>query len=124
MYPGQHAHTTPDKLAQIMAGTGEVTTYRELDEAANRLAQLLHSRGLREGDHISIFAENNRRYYEVYWAAMTSGLYFTAINRYLSPEEAAYLVNDSGSTVLITTEAMADTASKLLDLIPVAARTG
>ena len=117
MYPGEHARTTPDKPAQIMASTGEVTTYRELDENANRLAQLLHSRGLREGDHISIFAENNRRYFEVYWAAMTSGLYFTAINRYLSPEEAAYLVNDSGSTVLITTEAMANTASELVDLI-------
>ena len=118
MYPGQHARTTPDKPAQIMAGTGEVTTYRELDEAANRLAQLLYERGLREGDHISIFAENNRRYYEVYWAAMTSGLYFTTINRYLSPEEAAYLVNDSGSVVLITTEAMADTATKMLARIP------
>ena len=117
MYPGEHARTAPDKPAQIMAGTGEVTTYRELDEAANRLAQLLYDRGLREGDHISMFAENNRRYYEVYWAAMTSGLYFTAINRYLSPEEAAYLVNDSGSTVLFTTEAMANTASKLLELI-------
>ena len=117
MYPGQHARTTPDKAAQIMAGTGEVTTYRELDEAANRLAQLLYERGLREGDHISIFAENNRRYFEVYWAAMTSGLYFTAINRYLSPEEAAYLVNDSGSTVLITTEVMANTASQLAELI-------
>ena len=118
MYPGHHARTTPVKAAQIMASTGEVTTYRELDEAANRLAQLLYDRGLREGDHISILAENNRRYFEAYWAAMTSGLYFTTINRYLSPEEAAYLVNDSGSTVLITTKAMATTATKMLDLIP------
>ena len=118
MYPGHHARNTPDKAAQIMAGTGEVTTYRELDDSANRLAQLLHDRGLREGDHLSILAENNRRYYEAYWAAMTSGLYFTTINRYLSPEEAAYLVNDSGSTVLITTAAMADAATKMLDLIP------
>ena len=118
MYPGHHAQTTPDKAAQIMASTGEVTTYRELDDSANRLAQLLYERGLREGDHISIYAENNRRFYEVFWAAMTSGLYFTTINRYLSPEEAAYLVNDSGSIALITTAAMADPATKMLDLIP------
>ena len=118
MYPGKHAQTMPDKPAQIMASTGEVTTYRELNDAANRLAQLLYERGLREGDHISIFAENNRRFYEAFWAAMTSGLYFTTINRYLSPEEAAYLVNDSGSTALITTAAMADPATKMLDLIP------
>ena len=118
MYPGHHARTTPDKAAQIMASTGEVTTYRELDEAANRLARLLHDRGLREGDHISILAENHPRYYEAFWAAMISGLYFTTINRYLSAEEAAYLVNDSGSSVLITTNAMANTAAQLLDLIP------
>ncbi len=118
MYPGQHARTTPDKAAQIMASTGEVTTYRELDEGANRLAQLLYDRGLREGDHISILAENNQRYFEAFWAAMTSGLYFTAINRYLSPEEAAYLVTDSGSNVLITTSAMENTAAQMLDLIP------
>ena len=101
-----------------MASTGEVTTYRELDEAANRLAQLLYDRGLREGDHISILAENHPRYYDAFWAAMTSGLYFTTINRYLSPEEAAYLVNDSGSSVLITTAAMANTAGQMLGLIP------
>ncbi len=118
MYPGHHARTTPDKAAQIMASTGEVTTYRELDEAANRLAQLLYDRGLREGDHISILAENHPRYYEAFWAAMISGLYFTTINRYLSPEEAAYLVNDSGSNVLITTNVMANTAAQMLDLIP------
>lgn len=118
MYPGHHSRSTPDKAAQIMASTGKVTTYRELDDAANRLARLLHDRGLREGDHISIFAENHPRYYEAFWAAMTSGLYFTTINRYLSPEEAAYLVNDSGSSVLITTAAMAKTAAQMLDLIP------
>ncbi|MXZ78200.1 MAG: acyl-CoA synthetase [Acidimicrobiia bacterium] len=118
MYPGHHARTTPDKAAQIMASTGEVTTYRELDEAANRLARLLHDRGLREGDHISILAENHPRYYEAFWAAMISGLYFTTINRYLSAEEAAYLVNDSGSNVLITTNAMANTTGQMLDLIP------
>ncbi|MDE0614988.1 MAG: acyl-CoA synthetase [bacterium] len=118
MYPGHHARTTPDKAAQIMASTGEVTTYLELDEAANRLARLLHDRGLREGDHISILAENHPRYYEAFWAAMISGFYFTTINRYLSAEEAAYLVNDSGSNVLITTNAMANTAAQMLDLIP------
>ena len=82
MYPGKHAETTPERAAQIMAATGEVTTYGELDDGVNRLARLLHERGLREGDHVSILAENHPRYFEVYWAAMTSGLYFTTINRY------------------------------------------
>jgi long-chain acyl-CoA synthetase len=117
VYPGRYAATTPDKPAVIMAGSGEVVTYRELDDASARLAQLLYARGLRPGGKVAILAENHLRYVEVYWAAMRSGLYLTAVNRYLSPEEAAYLVNDSGATALITTSAKADAAVPLLDLI-------
>ena len=118
MYPGIHAIEHPDKPAVVMAGSGEVVTYRELDERSNRLAQLWWKQGLRPGGHVAILAENTPRYYEVYWAALRSGLYLTAINRYLSPEEAAYLVNDSGSTSLVTTRAMAETASGMLPLVP------
>ena len=95
MYPGTWAEATPDKDAIVMGG-GERVTYRELNDRSMQLAQLLHARGLRPGDHIAIFAENHPRYYEVYWAAMRSGLYLTAVNRHLKADEAAYLVNDSG----------------------------
>ena len=101
-----------------MARTGQQITYRELDDASNRLAQLWWQRGLRPGGHVAILAENHPRYFEVYWAALRSGLYLTAINRYLSAEEAAYLVNDSGSVCLVTTRAMAETATEMLPLIP------
>lgn len=74
MYPGQHATTTPDKPAIVMACSGESVSYRQLDEGSNRLAQWLYSQGLRTGDHIAILAENHPRYFEVYWAALRSGL--------------------------------------------------
>jgi long-chain acyl-CoA synthetase len=118
VYPGLHATSTPDKPAVVMGGSGQVTTYRELDDASARLAQLLYARGLRPGDKIALLAENHPRYFEVYWAALRSGFYLTAVNRYLSPEEAAYLVNDSGATALISTAALAKTAVDLLDLVP------
>ncbi len=118
MYPGLHAADRPDEPAVIMAGSGRVTTYRELEDRSNRLAQLWWERGLRPGGHVAILAENTPRYYEAYWAAVRSGLYLTAINRYLSTDEAAYLVNDSGSTSLVTTAAMAETASGMLARIP------
>jgi long-chain acyl-CoA synthetase len=118
MYPGTFAAITPDKPAVIMGRSREVVTYRELDERSARLAQLLYARGLRPGDKIALLAENHPRFYEVYWAAMRSGLYLTAVNRYLAPAEAAYLVNDSGATVCITTAQMAPTAVPMLELIP------
>lgn len=117
MYPGAFASTTPDKPAIVM-GDGQSTTYRELDDRSAQLAQLFYARGLRRGDHIAILAENHVRYFEVYWAALRSGLYLTAVNRYLKADEAAYLVNDSGAVALVTTAAMASTATALIELSP------
>jgi acyl-CoA synthetase (AMP-forming)/AMP-acid ligase II len=101
-----------------MGGNGETITYRELDERSARLAQLLHARGLRPGDRIALLAENHPRCFEVFWAAMRSGLYFTAVNRHLSVEEAAYIVDDSEASVLIATAALANTAVAMADLTP------
>src|SRR5215471_14501726 len=54
---GQIAAQTPDKPAVIMAGSGEVRTFRELNEESNRLAQLMRAEGLRPGDHIAFMLE-------------------------------------------------------------------
>jgi acyl-CoA synthetase (AMP-forming)/AMP-acid ligase II len=117
MYPGLHAANTPRKPAIVM-GAGTSVSYQELEDRSARLAQLLSARGLRRGDNVAILAENHPRFFEVYWAAIRSGLYLTAVNWHLTPEEAAYLVVDSGSQVLISTSHLADTASALLDFIP------
>jgi acyl-CoA synthetase (AMP-forming)/AMP-acid ligase II len=114
VYPGVHAKTTPDKPALIMGGSGEVVTYRELDQRSNQLARLWRDHGLRPGDHVAIFSENQARYLEVMWAALRSGLYATTINSYLSAEEVAYILEDSGSRSLVTTTAKAEEAAAAL----------
>ena len=48
MYPGRYARTQPNHPAVIMAGTGEIITYGELEARSNRLAHFLRSRGLSE----------------------------------------------------------------------------
>jgi len=118
MYPGKFAELTPDKPAIIMAGSGEVVTYKQLDDRSNQLAQLMWSAGLRPGDHVALFADNHPRYFEVVWAALRSGLYLTTINRYLQADEASYVVQDCGAKVLVATEQCADVAGALLDDIP------
>ena len=103
MYPGKWADIFPDKPAVIDTATGARRTYGELNDRSNQLARLLHDKGLRRGDHISIFAENHIAWFDVVWAAMRSGLYLTTVNRYLTDEEAAYIVDNSESQVLVTT---------------------
>ncbi|WP_166391066.1 acyl-CoA synthetase [Nocardioides ochotonae] len=114
MYPRTHALAHPDKPAVVME-TGEVVSYAELEDRSTRLARLLRARGLRPGDQVSIWAENHPRYYEVYWAAMRSGLYVTGINRHATPEEAAYILTDSDTRALITSAAMAERAVGVRD---------
>jgi long-chain acyl-CoA synthetase len=118
MWPGENAGRWPDKPAYVMAGTGEAVTYRELDERSNRLAQLLYHNGLRFGDHVAIFMENNARYLEVAWAAQRSGLYFTAINFHFNAEEVAYIVENCDARALVTSAALGDVVRELAPLLP------
>jgi fatty-acyl-CoA synthase len=67
MYPGHWATVSPEKPALINAATGDVVTFRELNDRSNRLAQLMWERGLRRGDHIAILMENHARYFDVIW---------------------------------------------------------
>lgn len=116
MYPGAHARTHPDRIAVRMAD-GPGITYAELDERSIRLARELRGRGLQVGDGIAILSENHVRFFEVYWAAVRSGLYITAINRHSTPDEAAYIVADSGSKVLICSHGLRETVGGLLPLL-------
>ncbi len=118
MFPGTHAQTTPDKPAQIMAGSGETTTYRQLDDGSNRLAQLWWQHGLRPGDHVALMAENHPRYLEVYWAAIRSGLYFTTVNSHLSADEAGYVVDDCGARSMIASRALGEVAEAMVAHTP------
>ena len=112
-----HAAATPDRIATIMAGSGESLTYGELNERSIRLAHHLHASGLRPGDVVALFMENNIRYHEVYWAVVRSGMYVCAVNKFLTAEEVVYIVNDSGSKALITSAALGPIARDLLGAI-------
>ena len=46
MHPSTHAASHPDKPAIIVAETGAVISYAELDAASNRAAQLFRAHGL------------------------------------------------------------------------------
>ena len=73
-HPQFHAQKQPQKAACILANTGEVMTYAELDAQSNQLAQLFYSRGLRAGDHIAYQMENSHCFLQIAWAAQRSGL--------------------------------------------------
>src|SRR3954453_23767828 len=118
MFAREKAKTDPDLAAFIMATTGETLTFGEYEARSNRMAHLFRETGLRAGDHIPIFMENNLRMLEIEGGAERTGLYFTCINSYLAPDEVAYIVNDSQSKVVISSRAKREIAIQLPALCP------
>jgi len=117
-HPSIHARTQPDKIAYQMAGSGKAITYRELDELSNRGAQLFRALGLKAGDHIALLMENRLAFMEICWAAQRSGLYYTAISRYLTQDEIAYIVKDCGAKLVITSPKCAEQIEGLITGAP------
>ncbi|MEE3754976.1 acyl-CoA synthetase [Mycobacterium intracellulare] len=114
MYPGTHAAAAPDRPAVILAETGVTLTYGDLDERSARLASALHGLGVRRGDVVAMLTDNVAEAFEIYWAALRSGLYVTAINRHLAVGEAAYIVRDSGARVLFASAGVRDLAQQMV----------
>jgi long-chain acyl-CoA synthetase len=118
VYPGKGAAKCADKPAFVMAETGEAVSYAELEVRSNRLAHLLRAHGLRRLDHYAIFMENNARYVESCCAGTRTGLYYTCVNSFLTPDELAYILNNSESKVLITSQAKRSVAMAALASCP------
>jgi long-chain acyl-CoA synthetase len=110
VHPKHWAKSTPEKSAIVVASTGERVTYLELDRRSNRLARLLRARGLSAGDVIAVLMENHPRFFEIFWAAQRSGLYFTPISWRLKADEAAYVLENSGAATLFATPRCAQLA--------------
>jgi long-chain acyl-CoA synthetase len=108
----------PSHPAIVMALSGETITHGQLEARANKIAHLLRAVGLRRGDHYAIFMENHPRRIECGMAGERSGLYYTGVNSYLTPSELAYILNNSMSQVLITSQSHLAVAHKALRVSP------
>jgi long-chain acyl-CoA synthetase len=106
----------------VIADTGETLTYRQLDDGSNRFAQLLRSLGLTPGDRIAVMLRNSTDFPIVYWGATRCGVFITLLSTHLKAAEAAYILGDSGSRVLVLSASLGDTpralAAAAAELIP------
>ncbi|MBA6412611.1 acyl-CoA synthetase [Parahaliea sp. F7430] len=113
-HPSITAQTYPHKPAIIMANSGEIVTYGQLDERSNQGAHLFRSLGLKKGDHIGMMMENNRQFLEICWAAQRAGIIFTPISTHLQQAETAYILENCGARLFIGSYNLRNVASKLL----------
>ena len=118
MYPGEYSKTRAEQPAFIMAESGFSMSYGEFEKRTNRLAHGLRRAGLTRLGHYAIFMENNRWYLETCGAGDRAGLYYTCVSSYLKADELAYILTNSESEVLITSQAHRATAEEALAQCP------
>ncbi len=117
-FPGTYAETKPDHPAYVMAATGQAVSYKELDDAANRLSQLIRASGVQRGEHVAFCLENHPDYFKIAWGCAYAGVYWTAMSSRLTVEEMEYIIDDCGAKVFITSAYKKDAATELLGRNP------
>ncbi|KQW11753.1 acyl-CoA synthetase [Streptomyces sp. Root369] len=93
------ARRTP---ARVAVEYGERSwTYEELDDAVSRAARLLLDQGLERGDRVGAYGHNSDAYLIAFLACARAGLVHVPVNQNLTGEDLAYIVGQSGSTLVL-----------------------
>ncbi|MFF8404436.1 acyl-CoA synthetase [Streptomyces sp. NPDC015684] len=99
------ARRTPARVA-VEYGTRR-WTYEELDDAVSRAAAVLLAEGLAPGDRVGAYGHNSDAYLIGFLACARAGLVHVPVNQNLTGEDLAYLVGQSGSSLVLTDPALA-----------------
>ena len=118
MHPSIHAMNHPDKPAIIMAASGEVVTYAELDRRSNQVAQLLRARGVGIGDCVALCLENHPWFFCLAWGFQRAGVHYVGISSRLTAPEIAYILEDSGAKLLFSSTYLAPVMDEVTGLAP------
>ncbi len=100
-----HAAERPDAVALRFGD--RVTTWREFDEQANRIANALIAMGLTKGDRVAYVGKNSDRAIALTLGASRAGVVFVPIIWRLAPTEIEYILADSSARVLFVEPAFA-----------------
>ena len=106
------AAETPDRPAYIMANSGKVVTYAELDRRSNQVAHLLRASGVNRGDHIAIMMKNCTEFLQVAQGALRAGIIFTPISTHLKQDETAYIITNCKAKLFVASASLAEVATE------------
>lgn len=90
-------------------------SYSELYARSRRVAALLHAAALRRGDGVALVLPNRLEFFEITWGCQLSGLYYTAVNTHFTPEEVAYVIDDSDAKAVFVDSSLPELAARLLN---------
>jgi long-chain acyl-CoA synthetase len=101
-----HAKKVSGKREAITCGDTRYT-WIEFDQRTQYLARSLASLGVKRGDRVAVLMLNCHRYLELYYACARMGAVIVPLNIRLARPEIVFILNDSGSKVLVVDKAFA-----------------
>ncbi|MFI2760439.1 acyl-CoA synthetase [Streptomyces echinatus] len=99
------ARRTPARVA-VEYGD-RVWTYEELDEAVSRAASVLLGEGLAAGDRVASYGHNSDAYLIGFLACARAGLVHVPVNQNLTGDDLAYVLDQSGSSLVLADPGLA-----------------
>ncbi|NNN35546.1 acyl-CoA synthetase [Streptomyces sp. S3(2020)] len=93
------ARRTPARVAVEYADRS--WTYEELDEAVSRAASVLRAEDLAPGDRVGAYGHNSDAYLIAFLACARAGLVHVPVNQNLTGEDLTYIVDQSGSSLVL-----------------------
>ena len=85
----------------LVAPSGAVITYAEMDARSAQLAHVLRSTGVGRGDRVALQIEKSALSVALYLACLRTGAVFLPMNTAYTDDEVAYLVADAEPAVLV-----------------------
>lgn len=113
----RHARTQPDKVAVVAYaadGTRTQTSYAELDERANRFANLYLSYGIGRGGRVASMARNGTDVIAAYYGALKVGAAFTGVNPLYREAEVAHQLTHYSATLVLAEDEFHELAGAAL----------
>jgi long-chain acyl-CoA synthetase len=85
-------------------------SYAELDQAAARVAGLLHAKGVRPGDRVGVMLPNVPHFAVVYYGILRAGGVVVPMNVLLKEREVGFYLSDSDARLVFAWHQFADAA--------------
>ena len=90
----------PDCLQHKSEGRYRPISTSDLVDRVQRLAKALQELGVKKGDRLALMAENGPHWPTVDFATLCSGAVLVPIYPTLTPDQAAYIINDCGARIV------------------------
>ena len=92
-------------------------SYNDMYQRVKKLANVLGTLGVNEGDRVGTFAWNNYQHLELYYAVPCSGAVCHTLNIRLSPDQLAYIINHAEDKVIFIDGTLLPLFEKVVDQI-------